>query len=111
MFNILKHNLFKLKFNLVSGNLVMRNFHLRQNHEKMEFINLIDRYMFKMNQNLSTTNCDVQKFLLKHEIDKLVKLKNKYNSYDISPKEIDDNKKELTTNYVNYVNYLNKNTK
>ena len=109
MFNILKYNL--VARNLVIRNLVIRNLHLRQNHEKMELINLIDRYMFKMNLNLSTINCDIEKFLLNHEIDKLVKLKNKYNTNDISPKEIDDNKKEITTNYVNYVNNLNKNTK
>jgi hypothetical protein len=93
-------------FNILKNNLLVRRLHLRQNYEKMQLINLIDQYMFKINQNLSTTNCDIEKFLLDHELDKLVKLKNKYNTHDISPKEIDDNKKELTTQYVNYINKI-----
>ncbi len=93
-------------FNIFKNNLLVRRLHLHQNHEKMQLLNLIDQYMFKINQNISITNCDIEKFLLNYELDKLVKLKNKYNTYDISPKEIDDNKKELTTQYINYINKI-----
>lgn len=94
-------------FNLFKNNLVIRSLHLHQNNEKMELINLITQFILKINKNLLTTNCDIEKFFLNTELDKLVKLKNKFNTYDISPKEIDDTKKELTTEYVNYINKNN----
>ena len=103
--NLISRNL--LSRNLLSRNLLSRKFHLHQNYEKMELQKLINQYILELNKKISTTNCDIDKFLLSHEIEKLVKLKNKINTYDVSPKEINENKKELNSQYLNYINKKN----
>ena len=73
------------------------------NVEKKHLLSLIEQQFIGINKQIANTNCDVEKFLLNHELNELNTIKNKINSNMITQDEIREKRNEFSEKWIKIV--------
>jgi len=76
--------------------------------DKKRLENLIEQQFIGLNMSKSKSNCDIDRFMIQHEIDELTVIKNKINIGSMSYDEIINLHKRILESYTNYLNKINK---
>ena len=69
------------------------------NIQKQHLINLIERYNSYLYSELDKTNCDVEKFIIKHDLSNVVDIQNKLNLNEITEQEMNKNIKFMSDKF------------
>jgi hypothetical protein len=78
------------------------------NVEKKHLLSLIENQFIGINVQIANTNCNIEKFLLKNELDELNTIKNKINTNILTQDEIKIKREEFSEKYTTYLNKVNK---
>jgi hypothetical protein len=73
------------------------------NVEKKHLLSLIENQFICINTQIANTNCNIEKFLLKNELDELNTIKNKINMNTISQDEIKIKREEFSEKWIKIV--------
>jgi hypothetical protein len=76
--------------------------------DKKRLENLIEQQFIGLNIYKSKSNCDIEKYLLQHEIDELTKIKNNINLMRMTHEQLINEHKKILEMYTNYLNKINK---
>jgi hypothetical protein len=76
--------------------------------DKKRLENLIEQQSIGLNICKSKTICSIDKYLLQHEIDNLIQIKNNINSRIMTHEEIITEHRKVLELYTNYLNKINK---
>lgn len=76
--------------------------------DKKRLENLIEQQFIGLNVCKSKSNCDIEQYLLQHEINELTKIKNKINLRTMTYEDIINEHKKILETYTNYLNKVNK---
>ena len=76
--------------------------------DKKRLENLIEQQFIGLNICKSKSNCDIEKYLLQHEINELTKIKNNINLRKMTYEDIINEHKRVLESYTKYLNKVNK---